>query len=167
MQKNNFPAELEGISYPKIIFDEARMIIHNRPFIAYMWVPGMNLLGATAMIIRNQVNNEYFLILCGLFFISLAYMFSMNKVVINFKQKKVYIRNYNPLLNLWRRMMQMPFELTFGEVDKIITDYTYRKGDGEYYVAFITEAPYKFRIAIFKTEDQSRLFAGYLKRMMR
>jgi hypothetical protein len=164
----NFPVELESLSEPKIKFDHQKIQIKNRPTPHQQIVSLLSIVFAPYLIfIKKLPFDDPYVLMCTflcLGLISLTY--SLNRVNIDFSDKTIVIANYNPLINLWRKFMQMPQTLKFKEID-ITSDFALRKGGSYYYVAFVTEAPYTYKIAIFQKEKLCLLFKDYLKARMK
>jgi hypothetical protein len=109
-------------------------------------------------------------ILFFLIFLFFAYLLlSDDKVSIDFKRSTITIKNYNPLHNVFRKViLKHPSEIKFNEIDKVETDQTYfRKNGNIYYVSIQIYGLYKIEIAEFTGREQSEIFADFLKAVVR
>ena len=163
------PEELKSVSTPKFKVSKTQLIILNRPYMMdWIW-PAAFILIFVVMILSGELSlkdtgyGDY--AIAALIMISLLIIqyFSLNRVCIDFEKKLIAIKNYNPLVNLGRKMFQMPFAIPFKEVDKIFTvDNFLTRQIARFDVVLETDAPYRFRIAIFSERQKSIVFAEYL-----
>jgi hypothetical protein len=166
----NLPEELKTVSKPKFKIDNNTLAIYNRPFWDD-WLFEVSILLYIlymTLIQKLALNNQYVLFFLIILFIYSFYCFSLNKVNIEFAKKEILIRSYNPFINIYRRFFQIPFLIKFNDIDKVFSDWKLvGKGPNKYFVVLQTEAPYKFRIAIFMNETQSKVFTEYLNHILK
>jgi phage-related holin len=168
------PEELKNVSMPKFKVMDKRLIIFNRPYLIDWIFPATLLIIFFAMIINGKLSlkdtdyGDYTILALALLILSVIGYLSLNRVCVDFEKRLISIKNYNPLVNLGRKMLQMPFVISFKEVDKVFTDQNWFSGQlSRFYVILETEAPYKFRIAIFSKPQESIAFAEYFKNKIR
>ncbi len=104
--------------------------------------------------------------ICSILFLSFSWMFLSNdKVVINFNNKTLSRKNYNPLINYIRKIiLKYPKEISFDNIEGIETNRTYNiKGQTKYFLTIYTNDPYKLNIAFFTRENYSTTLADYLR----
>jgi hypothetical protein len=170
----DLPEELKTASMPKMKIAEQKLIILNRPYLMDWLFPAFIILIFSIMIINgklsliNDDDSDYVTLILILFIFLIVRSFSLNRVRIDFEKKLISIKNYNPLVNLWRKLFQMPFAIGFKEVNKIFTDNnSFSRQLIRFYVILETDAPYQFRIAIFAEKNQSIIFTDYLTKLIK
>lgn len=164
------PEELKTLSKPKFKIDNNILTIYNRPFWDDWFFEVSILLCILYMtsIQKLALNNQYVLFFLIILFFYSFYSFSLNKVNIDFTKKEILIRSYNPFINIYRRFFQMPFLIKFTDIDNVFSDWKLvGKGPNKYFTVLQTDAPYKFKIAVFTNETQSKIFTEYLKNSLR
>ncbi len=166
----DLPTELKSVSMPKFKITDKKLIIFNRPYLMDWVLPAIVIIIFFVMIINGELsitNTDYgdYTVLAFILFIFLISQYlSLNKVCVDFEKRLVSIKNYNPLVNMGRKLFQIPFTIAFKEVDKIFTDENSLSTQlKRFYVILETDVPYKFKIAIFSKQQQSIVFAEYLK----
>jgi phage-related holin len=170
----DLPEALKSVSIPKFKIMDKKLIIFNRPYL-WDWIfPTAFITIFFVMIINGKIsltNNDYSdyvtLALTLLVLVIIVYL-SLNRVCVDFEKKLISIKNYNPLVNLGRKLFQMPFIIGFKDVDKIFIDQNWFSGQLiRFYVILETDTPYKFRIAIFSKRQESIVFAEYLNHILK
>lgn len=162
-----FPPELKKLFFPKIIQSEDEIIIWNRPFTDDITFSFIFPLGLFITITSSE--GEFFVseivISSLLTLLFLWIIYSLDKVRINFKDKTISRKSYNPLINIIRKsIFKYPATISFKNIAGFETDYIYsRKSMTKYIVILHTDDPYKFKIAIFTQRDYSNMFADYLR----
>jgi len=166
----DLPEEFKGISKPKFNAGYGTLTIYNRPFWDD-WLFEIFILSVTLYMILIQklpLNNPYIIWFLIMFFFYSLYCFSLDKPNIDFIKKEISIRSYNPFVNIYRKLFQMPFLVKFSDIDKIFSDWKYvSKEPYKYFTVLQTDASYKFRIAIFAKESQSLSFTDYLSKIIK
>jgi len=168
------PGELKTTSMPKLKIADQKVIILNRPRAMDWLFPAFFMLLFSIMIMNGKLlltntdDSDYIILFFALTIFLMVKVFSLNRVCIDFEKKLISIKNYNPLVNLGRRLFQMPLAISFKEIDKIFTDQNWFSGQLiRFYVILETNALYKFRIAIFSKQQESIMFVEYLKNKIR
>jgi hypothetical protein len=166
----DLPEELKTVSKPKFKMNNSILTIYNRPFWDD-WVFEIFMVLAI-LFFRNgeqiEFRNDYLTAFIAFGLFGLSY-FSLNKINFDFEQKIVQIKNYNPLVNFFRKLFKMPSEVKFNEIEKIYPDWKLggRGKQSKYFTILETDGPYKFRIAIFETESQSIIFTDYIRNIIK
>jgi hypothetical protein len=170
----DLPEELKSVSMPKFKIIDKKLRIFNRPYLMDWIFPAIILIIFFVMIINGKISltnadyGDYTILALILFILLIIQYLSLNKVCVDFEKRLVSIKNYNPLVNLGRKLFQIPFEITFKEIGKIFTDENLLSSQlVRFYVILETDAPYKFQIAIFSKRQESIVFAEYLKNRIR
>jgi len=170
----DFPEELKALSIPKFKVIDKSLITINRPSWWNLSVPIGVLSTIFLMFISGNISikgpydEDYLLLIISLMVFVAVVFFSLNRVVIDFDKRCVIIKNYNPLVNLGRKFFKLPFLIPFDEIEKIYSDWSFwGKKIYNHYVILQTNAPYKFRIAIFQRKNQSIIFTAYLNKLIK
>jgi len=83
-------------------------------------------------------------------------------------RKESYSSELQSFINIYRKLIQVPFSIRFNDIDKLYSDWKYvGKGPDKYFTVLQTDSPYKFRIAIFAKEGQSIIFTDYLNTILK
>jgi phage-related holin len=170
----DLPEELKSVSMPKFKVIDKKLIIFNRPYLMDWIFPAIILITFFVMIINGKISltnahyGDYAILALILFILLIIQYLSLNKVCVDFEKRLISIKNYNPLVNLGRKLFQMPFVISFKEVDKVFTDQNWSSRQLiRFYVILETDAPYRFRIAIFSKHQESIVFAEYLNHLLK
>jgi len=166
----HLPEELKILSKPKVKIRNNTIIIYNGPFWDDWFFEAFIFLIILYMTLiqKLDLNNSYVIWFLVILFIYSFYCFSLNKVSIDFIEKKVTVVSYNPFINIYRKLIQVPFSIRFNDIDKLYSDWKYvGKGPDKYFTVLQTDSPYKFRIAIFAKEGQSIIFTDYLNTILK
>jgi hypothetical protein len=166
----DLPEELKTVSNPKFKIGDDSLAIYNKPFVSD-WLFEILILLLIISLARDshtEYRTDYLIVTIALGLFGLS-GFSLNKVLIDFKQKSILVKNFNPLVNLCRKFFKMPFEIPFNNINKFYPDWKIGgHGSSSIYLTILeTDVPYRFRIAIFTREDQSIIFTDYLNKLIK
>lgn len=165
----DLPEELKSVSMPKLKIIKKKLIIFNRPYLMDWIFRAIIIIIFFVMIINGELSltntdySDYAILVLMLFFLLIIQYLSLNKVCVDFEKEFISIKNYNPLINMVKKILQMPFIISFREVQNIYTDSSFFSNQlPRFFVVLETIALCKFKIAIFQ-EDKNRFFSDYLR----
>ncbi|MFT4152429.1 hypothetical protein [Parafilimonas sp.] len=169
----DLPKELKTASMPKFKTTGKELIIVNKPSLWDIMFPSVCIIIFFVMTLNKKISFEnsdigsYLILAIDLMLLLLIQYLSLNKVSIDFELKCISIKNYNPLVNVGRKILQMPALIMFTDIEKFYSDYQFwGKSTYKHKIILQTTALYKFRIAIFSKRQESILFAEYLKNVI-
>lgn len=170
----DLPEELKVISKPEFKTTGNELIIVNKPSLWDIMFPSVFIIIFFVMMLnggmafKDSGYRDYLILAMVLMVLLLIQYVSLNKVSFDFDRKCVNIKNYNPLINVGRKMLQIPSLIMFNEIKKVYYDYQFwGKGIYKHKVILQTDSPYKYTIAIFSTEAYSTQLSAYLYRKIK
>ena len=104
----HLPEELKTLSKPKFKISNNTIIIYNGPFWDDWFFEAFIFLIILYMTLiqKLDLNNSYVIWFLVILFIYSFYCFSLNKVSIDFIEKKVTVVSYNPFINIYRDLFK-------------------------------------------------------------